>query len=156
MYHFFGTRVVSFRLESLRLLCDLSQIDSFFLPHRRSPATLQETTPLKQPCVADYGGPVFPYLAVGGQGDVSARGWISAISFSSVWEENSSSDFQCVWQSWCNNFIYFFAVISFSKWTSLRSGIFSQPWRTYLLFRVENVKSVLKETNLTIARKAFE
>jgi len=33
----------------------------------QAPATLQETTPLHQPCTGDYGGPIFPYLAVGGQ-----------------------------------------------------------------------------------------
>lgn len=38
-----------------------------FLYCVEAPATLQETTPLKQPCTADFGGPVFPYLAVGGQ-----------------------------------------------------------------------------------------
>ena len=41
--------------------------DLFF----RAPSTIQDTTPLKQSCMGDFGGPVFPFLAVGGQGKVS-------------------------------------------------------------------------------------
>uniref|UniRef100_H2Z2C5 SSD domain-containing protein n=1 Tax=Ciona savignyi TaxID=51511 RepID=H2Z2C5_CIOSA len=35
----------------------------------QAPATIQDTTPLKQNCMGDFGGPVFPFLAVGGQGE---------------------------------------------------------------------------------------
>ncbi|XP_076800191.1 NPC1-like intracellular cholesterol transporter 1 [Clavelina lepadiformis] len=40
-----------------------------FLYCVQAPATLQDTTPLKQNCMGDYGGPVFPYLVVGGLGE---------------------------------------------------------------------------------------
>jgi len=36
----------------------------------RAPSTIQDTTELKQSCLGDYGGPIFPYLVLGGQGEV--------------------------------------------------------------------------------------
>ena len=32
----------------------------------RAPNTVQDTTALEQDCLGDYGGPVFPYVALGG------------------------------------------------------------------------------------------
>ncbi|XP_026690141.2 NPC1-like intracellular cholesterol transporter 1 isoform X1 [Ciona intestinalis] len=40
-----------------------------FLYCVQAPATVQDTTPLQQNCMGDFGGPVFPYLALGGQGE---------------------------------------------------------------------------------------
>ena len=37
----------------------------------RAPATIQDTTPLTQSCMGDFGGPIFPFLAVGGAENVS-------------------------------------------------------------------------------------
>ena len=36
----------------------------------RAASTIQDTTPLGQSCLGEFGGPIFPYLAVGGDGEV--------------------------------------------------------------------------------------
>lgn len=44
----------------------MSLFFSFFLPFPSSPLSFKDITDLGMSCMADYGAPVFPFLAVGG------------------------------------------------------------------------------------------